>query len=136
MTHIVRIVHIIYPAWTDQPVPWDYQEQIWQTGQYLRKYAAPLIFIFAILSLILSSMQVVLAARDPDTWETFVRVSWGFAVATIIFTTVPIFGAFAVAAAVVIVQGQFAIKAELGDRRSRRDVESYTIQFYGVGGQT
>jgi hypothetical protein len=67
MTHIVRIVHIIYPAWTDQPVPWDYQEQIWKTGQYLQEYAAPLIFIFGILSLILSSMQVLLAARGLET---------------------------------------------------------------------
>jgi hypothetical protein len=130
-------VHIIYPAWTDQPVPWDYQEQIWQTGQYLRKYAAPLIFMFAFLSLILSSMQVLLAARGLETWETFVRVSWGFAVAAIIFTTVPVFGAFAVAAMVVIAQGQFAMKAQLEDRRSRRDVESYTIQTTnGVGGYT
>ena len=118
----------MFPVWTDQPVPWDYQEQIWQTGQYLQKYATPLIFIFAILSSILSSMQVVLAARGPDTWEKFVRVHWGVTVATIIFTTVPIFGAFAAAAMVVIVQGQFSIKAELGDRRSRRDVERYTIQ--------
>ncbi|KAJ2992303.1 hypothetical protein NUW58_g2211 [Xylaria curta] len=55
-------------------LPWNYLGQLGQTSQYLQHYAAPLIFIFAILTLILTSMQVVLAALGSNTWEIFVQV--------------------------------------------------------------
>lgn len=65
--------------------PLYYQNRYIQTGQYLERFAAPLLFIFASLTLILSSMQVVLAARSEGTKAAFATVSWGFSVAIIIF---------------------------------------------------
>ncbi|KAF2970748.1 hypothetical protein GQX73_g2821 [Xylaria multiplex] len=90
---IIRIATIVHLVRTERQLPWNYRLQLWQTSHFLQYYAAPLIFIFATLSLILSSMQVVLAALGSNTWEAFVRVSWEFSVATIIFATLPIFGA-------------------------------------------
>jgi hypothetical protein len=57
--------------------PWYYQE--------LERWAAPLLFLFAAFSLILSSMQVVLQALGDNTWQAFVKVSWGFSVAVVLF---------------------------------------------------
>lgn len=48
-----------------------YKKQFWQTGQFLNEFGAPLLFVFAALSLILSAMQVVLAAKfndDKGSW--------------------------------------------------------------------
>lgn len=115
MTHIVRVAKALSLVKTNEQVPWEYQEQIWQTGQYLSIYAAPFVLIFAMLSLILSSMQVVLAARGSETWEAFVKVSWGFSVATIIFSVVPILGVMVVVAVVLVAQGQFALRMRWKD---------------------
>lgn len=130
MTHIVRVANLLSITRTNGPVPWEYQNQVWQTGQYLSVYVAPLIFVFAMLSLILSSMQVVLAARGEDTWEAFVRVSWGFSVATIIFSTVPITGAFVIVTVVLLNQGQFALHMRLRDRTLK---QKKTVANSGVG---
>lgn len=61
-----------------------YQEQYWQTWQFLHEFAAPLLFAFAALSLMLTAMQVVLAARPNDPWAAFTAVSAWFSVAAII----------------------------------------------------
>ena len=55
-----------------------------QTGQYIQRYAGLLLFIFAVLTLILSAMQVVATVLGDQTWDAFVRASWGFSVAVII----------------------------------------------------
>ncbi|KAI0413542.1 hypothetical protein F5X98DRAFT_283188 [Xylaria grammica] len=114
---IFRLVHV------RRQLPWNYQLQLWHTSQSLRYYAAPLAFIFAILSLILSSMQVVLAALGSDTWEAFVRVSWGFSVATIIFAVLPIFGTLVGVVGLLVFQGQFAIRAKWQRMRLKNDAE-------------
>jgi hypothetical protein len=61
-----------------------YQELYTQSGDYLVSWLPPLLFAFTSLSLMLSSMQVVLAALGTGTWRAFVKASWGFSVATII----------------------------------------------------
>lgn len=66
---------------------WYYQELYSQSGDYVSKYGPPLLFIFAVLSLILSSMQVVIAAQVNSTWHAFIQASWGFSVATILLCT-------------------------------------------------
>jgi hypothetical protein len=119
MTHLVRLTRPFTTAGSVGFVPWDYQEQVWQTAQYFQIYAGPLIFVFAILSLVLSSMQVVLAARDTNTWEAFVKVSWGFSVATMTFTLVPILGVLTVLVLVAVVQGQYALRMEWRRWRSQ-----------------
>ncbi|KAI0506264.1 hypothetical protein F5B22DRAFT_454294 [Xylaria bambusicola] len=82
---IIKFYRIISRKQTQERLPWNYQEQLWQTSQHIQKYATPLIFVFAVLSLILSSMQVAFAAREATTWDAFVRVSWGFSIAILVF---------------------------------------------------
>lgn len=65
-----------------------YQNLYLQTGQVLERFGAPLLFLFAALTIILSSMQVVLAARPEGSSSMFATVSWGFSVAVIIFVVV------------------------------------------------
>ncbi|KAI0172927.1 hypothetical protein GGR52DRAFT_591445 [Hypoxylon sp. FL1284] len=66
-----------------------YHQVEWQYGAYFAQYYAPILFIFAALSLLLSSMQVVLAVQtilgDSDSWLIFASVSRGFSVFTIFF---------------------------------------------------
>lgn len=77
---VIKVVHLFLnaPENAVERFPWSYHETRWETTQYIQYYAAPFIFVFAVLSLILSSMQVVLAALGPNAWDAFVRVSWGF----------------------------------------------------------
>ncbi|KAI0099736.1 hypothetical protein GGR51DRAFT_534946 [Nemania sp. FL0031] len=118
---LVRIANILYLFRPDSErrLPWNYQEQLWQTSQYLQHYAAPLIFVFAILSLILSSMQVVLAALGSATWEVFIRISWGFSIGTIIFAILPIISTLIGVSILLIAQGQFAMRMKWRAMRSK-----------------
>ena len=52
-----------------------YHRRSWQIGDNLRCFGAPLLFFFAAFSVILSAMQVILAALGPHAWAPFVRVS-------------------------------------------------------------
>lgn len=64
-----------------------YQKVEWQYGAYFARYYAPILFVFAMFSLVVSSMQLVLAVRtvlEPDdAWLVFARVGRGFALFTI-----------------------------------------------------
>ncbi|KAN0108807.1 hypothetical protein V8E51_008549 [Hyaloscypha variabilis] len=84
LTRLNWAVRIFRPASMRRVFPWWYQNLYVQTGQYLQGFAAPLLFLFAGLSLILSSMQVVLAALPQDVWEAFAKASRGFSVTVII----------------------------------------------------
>ncbi|KAI0862793.1 hypothetical protein F4860DRAFT_502297 [Xylaria cubensis] len=88
-----------------------YTEQYYQTGQFLREFGPPILFMFATLSLILSAMQVVLAARADDPWTKFALVSAWFSVATII-ALISVFLVLALVAAFVFaLQLNFALRA-------------------------
>ncbi|RYP09069.1 hypothetical protein DL765_008591 [Monosporascus sp. GIB2] len=108
----VRITSIIWSinagsnSWQ---LAWNYQPLFWQSSQYLQHYTAPLLFLFVVLSLILSAMQVVLAALAADPRETFVRVSRGFSVATIILATCSLAGILIGLCAILLIQGRFAV---------------------------
>lgn len=104
------IVRLIKPHSSNWQVAWNYQTLFWQSSQYLQHYAAPFIVLFVFLSLILSAMQVVLAAKAADIWDTFTRVSWGFSVATIILATLPLVGTFTVMLGIVFAQARFAVR--------------------------
>ncbi|KAF3802336.1 hypothetical protein GCG54_00003795 [Colletotrichum gloeosporioides] len=56
-----------------------YEEQFWQTGQFLSDFAAPLLFLFATVSLILSALQVVLASKSGNCEERWEAMSNGSA---------------------------------------------------------
>ncbi|TGJ79923.1 hypothetical protein E0Z10_g8834 [Xylaria hypoxylon] len=120
---VIRIAGILHLVRTERLVPWNYQIQLWQTTQSLQFYAAPLISIFAILSLVLSSMQVVIAALGSNTWEVFVRVSWVFSVATIIFAIIPVLVALIGVVVLLIVHGQFALRMKWKKIRSKKEAE-------------
>ncbi|KIL94201.1 hypothetical protein FAVG1_02763 [Fusarium avenaceum] len=94
-----------------------YEEPYQQTGQFLREFGAPLLFIFAGLSLILSAMQVILAARPDDPWPGFASVSAGFSVAIIILLVTIIFVLLVVVVVVLTLQLGFALRA----RRKRKN---------------
>ncbi|KAI1131403.1 hypothetical protein F5Y10DRAFT_66296 [Nemania abortiva] len=120
---IICIIRIIYPVHPKEPLPWNYHEELWQTSQYIQHYTAPLVFIFAILTLILSSMQVALAALADNAWDTFARVSWGFSVATIIFAVVCIALTLISVFVLLTLQGQFALKMKWKETQRKNDVE-------------
>ncbi|KAH6722573.1 hypothetical protein BKA61DRAFT_592863 [Leptodontidium sp. MPI-SDFR-AT-0119] len=97
---------------------WYYQETQWGIRDYIQSAAVFLVFMFAALSLILSSMQVVLAARQNDTWEAFVKASWGFSIGVILFF-IAIFAIIGIGALLVLfAQLNFAMKARKEGKES------------------
>ncbi len=66
-----------------------YHKVEWQYGAYFARFYAPILFVFAVFSLLLSAMQVVLAVQaipaSDDSWFTFAKVSRGFSVFTVVF---------------------------------------------------
>ncbi|KAL6895342.1 hypothetical protein HDV57DRAFT_479231 [Trichoderma longibrachiatum] len=62
-----------------------YLELYTQSADYSRSWLPPLLFAFAVLSLMLSAMQVMLAGLGTSTGEPIVRFGWGFSIATIVF---------------------------------------------------
>ena len=65
-----------------------YQMVEWQHAAYFAQFYGPILFVFAIFSLLLSSMSLVLAVRrvlEPSkfSWTTFARAARGFALFTI-----------------------------------------------------
>lgn len=89
-----------------------------QTFQIISRYAAPLAFLFALLSLVLSSMQVVLAALGTETWYAFSTVSWGFSVAIMLFALGVIAGTGAVILSILLSQLCFALRTKSKESHS------------------
>ncbi|KAK1763026.1 hypothetical protein QBC33DRAFT_550769 [Phialemonium atrogriseum] len=87
-----------------------YQEQYWQTGQFVHEFAAPLLFAFATLTLILAAMQVVLAARPDDPWPAFAAVSTWFSAITIIALLVLIVLIVTILLVILMCQIGFAVR--------------------------
>jgi hypothetical protein len=65
-----------------------------QYGSYFARFYGPLLFVFAVFSVLLSAMQVVLgveqAANVKGSWQTFASVSRWFSVVSIISAAVTI----------------------------------------------
>lgn len=104
--------------------PWYYHETKWEFRQHLQNWVAPLVFIFASLSLILSAMQVGLASLDmggvEGSWNTFVRTSKEFAIATIVAAAAPLVMAVLALVVVLLAQLAHAVRAEVRRRRPNR----------------
>jgi len=92
-----------------------YHQLYWDTSDFIQAYITPFVFVFATLSVILSAMQVVLAAEtvDANIWRAFARASWGFSV----FVLVTIVGCMGLL--VVIVVWIFAAQIIFGSRKQR-----------------
>lgn len=54
---------------------------VWQYGDYLAQYYAPYLFVFSILSVVLSAMQVGVGAKTD--WQSFYGLSAWFSVVTL-----------------------------------------------------
>jgi hypothetical protein len=120
LTRLNWAVRLLRPRATKHRFPWYYQQRFWQTSQFLEQFGAPFLFIFAALSLVLSSMQVVFAARGNNTWAAFSNASWGFSVAVIIANIVLIVLLISGVAGLLIGQAQFAIRKKWAEASSTR----------------
>jgi hypothetical protein len=90
-----------------------YHERYWQSGQVLRAWAPTLLFLFALLSLILSSMQVALAAINPPAWEAFKAVSRILSVVVTFICGIVIVGIPVIIFVVLCTQLIFAVRQKL-----------------------
>jgi hypothetical protein len=124
-----------------------YGEQYWQTGQFLHEFAAPGLFVFAALSLILSTMQVVLAARSfegedggggggsssgrTSSWDIFADVNTWFSVVVICVLVTSFFGLAVVMVGIWAWQIQFNVLISVLEAESCRR----TPQLAGCGGK-
>lgn len=63
-----------------------------QYGAYFARFYGPILFLFALLSVLLSAMQVVLAVQDlvesVASWEAFAKVSRGFSVFALVIVAI------------------------------------------------
>lgn len=57
-----------------------------QYGAYFKRFFGPMLFIFAVFSVILNAMQVVLGAADETTWKSFWETSKWFSVVVLCIT--------------------------------------------------
>ena len=87
-----------------------YHKRTWQTGDFLRRFGTPLLFFFAAFSVVLSAMQVTLAALGQEAWAAFVRASWGFSIAVIILITASAASCMLCILGLLVAQGQFALR--------------------------
>lgn len=110
LTRLKYAVRLLRPFLLGKTKVAYHQNRYRQTGDYLRRFGTPLLFLFAAFSVVLSAMQVTLAALAQDTWPAFVRASWGFSVIVIIliagFAVSAMFGVLAV----LVIQGQYALR--------------------------
>ena len=87
-----------------------YHKRKWQTGDFLRRFGTPVLFFFAVFSVVLSAMQVTLAALGQEAWAVFVRASWGFSIAVIILIAASAAICVLCILGLLIAQGQFALR--------------------------
>ncbi|RGP70229.1 subtilisinlike serine protease [Fusarium sporotrichioides] len=91
-----------------------YQRVEWQYDAHFAQYYGPLLFIFALISLLTNSMQVVLAAQDmlkpDDSWLFFAKVSRGFSIFTILFVACTAAGLLVALVYMILHEFVFAVK--------------------------
>ena len=112
-----------------------YQKVHWQYGAYLAQFYGPLLFIFAVLKISLSAMQVGIAALPsvrPSSWAAFVKVSQGFPVFTLILVMLLISLLLLMFLSLSFREVAFATKDLYRERKStrRNGVENGTLAGY------
>lgn len=71
-----------------------YRKSEGQYGPYFARFYGPLAFVFAIFSVLLSAMQVILAAlpvimgNSDMSWVPFAKASTGFSIFTLLFVVI------------------------------------------------
>jgi hypothetical protein len=98
-----------------------YQRVEWQSAAYFTQFFGPILFVFAVFSLLLSSMSLVLSVQPvlkPDifSWTEFARAARGFALFTI-FAVLCVILFFVVTLAVPLLdEAVFALKNKEKDK--------------------
>ena len=116
LTRLNYAVRLLRPSTMGGTIFAYYHGRYWQTGDYLRRFGTPLLFFFAAFSVVLSAMQVILAALGQDTWPPFVRVSWGFSVAVIILIVGLAISSILGVLGLLVTQAQFALRMRRKER--------------------
>lgn len=127
LTRLDWAVRICRPAATGRVFPWYYQNQYWQTGQAFGPLLVPLGFAFAACSLILSALQVVLAALGTQAWVKFTKFSWVFSVVTVSLLAAILAAAVVVFVMILATQAQFAIREKWRRVRLERNLHAHGI---------
>ncbi|RYP36711.1 hypothetical protein DL767_003273 [Monosporascus sp. MG133] len=96
-----------------------------QYGAYFARFFGPILFVFAVFSVLLSAMQVVLAAQtlvesDNGPWDVFTRMSRVFSVFTILSAAVVILVLLLVLLAMLSREAVFALRDLYREGRSRK----------------
>lgn len=108
-TRLVRPVSVV--GTKQRKLWWYYHETRWTASQYFRDYLTVLVAVFAVLSLALSGMQVVLAADVNQS--ALAKGFWGSAIAVVVLCG--IVGLVWILAVVIILvcQVQFAVRKKI-----------------------
>ncbi|EPE08330.1 hypothetical protein F503_01113 [Ophiostoma piceae UAMH 11346] len=88
-----------------------YEEQFHQTRQFLYEFGAQLLAVFAAVSLILSAIQVALAAKPDNPWTGFAPTSAWFSVVVIIFLVATVVLVGTVSCVVLMVQIGYGLRS-------------------------
>lgn len=101
-----------------------YQKMHGQYGAQFAQFYGPILFVFAIISIVLSAMQVAISVQPLDeakiSWKTFAYISRVFAIATIVCTVCISMGIGILLFAMLFREGKFALKAWFRKRRERQ----------------
>ena len=116
LTRLNYAVRLLQPSTMGGTIFAYYHGRYWQTGDYLRRFGTPLLFFFAAFSVVLSAMQVILAALGQDAWAPFVRVSWEFSVAVIILIVGLAVSSILGVLGLLVTQAQFALRMRRKER--------------------
>lgn len=115
---------------------WYYHEMYWNTGAYMERFLAPLLFVFGSLAIVLTAMQVLVAVpdgsiMDTSQWTAMVKTSWGFSIA-MISLVVTIWLAFVGGFVLLLIcQAAFAARTLIRTEKSRK--ASRGIQWEEAG---
>lgn len=124
LTRLNYAVRLLRPSTMGGTIFAYYHGRYWQTGDYLRRFGTPLLFFFAAFSVVLSAMQVFLAALGQDAWAPFVRVSWGFSVAVIILITSLAASTVLGVVGLLVTQAQFALRMRHKEKMTKARMSS------------
>lgn len=91
-----------------------YHKVEWEYGAYFARFYGPILFIFAVFSVLMSAMQIVLdvdtVLEPDDVWFVFARVARGFSLFTIFFTACAIAGLLFVLVSSFLSEAIYALK--------------------------
>ena len=124
LTRLKCAVRLLRPSSIGGTIVTYYEKRYWQTGDVINRFGAPLVFFFATFSVLLSAMQVVLAALGQNAWSAFIRASWGFSVAVMILIA-GLAASFIIGIlGILVAQGQFALRMRHQKKVARKQLLS------------